>query len=66
MCRRGALGPVLAVDLTVLGEELDLMILRVFSNLSDSKYLVTESHDHMQNRGWCVPKQGNTQQVVDI
>lgn len=66
MCRRGTLGPVLVVDLTVLGEQLDLMILRVFSNLSDSKYLVTESHDHMQNRGWYVPKQGNTQQVVDI
>jgi len=35
MCRCGALGRGSVVDLAVLGLQLDLMIIKVFSNLSD-------------------------------
>jgi len=42
MCEHGTKGHGLVVDLVVLGELLDLVILRVLSNLGDSIFSILE------------------------
>ena len=46
-CRCGAHGHGLVVDLVALGLRLDLMILRVFSNLNDSMILILGIAHHL-------------------